>query len=673
MPKVKVDGVEIEIEQGATVLQACEAAGKEIPRFCYHERLSIAGNCRMCLVEMERSPKPVASCAMPVMDGQVIYTNTPLVKKAREGIMEFLLINHPLDCPICDQGGECDLQDQAYNYGGGRSRYDLNKRSVNEKYMGPLIKTHMNRCIHCTRCVRFSEEVAGVSEIGAINRGEDMEITTFLENTVDSEMSANVIDLCPVGALTSKPYSYEARPWELNKVETIDVMDAVGSNIRMDSKGWEVKRVLPRINDEINEEWISDKTRYACDGLLNNRLDVPYIRVNGKLKETSWKDAYNFFIENTKKKKTFGGIVGQTIDLETSFAFKELFLNVFKSSQVDFRQKDLQFDTSNEFNYLFNTKIENIEDCDFILLVGTNPRLEATIVNSKIRKAVKKGCKVYSIGNPGDLHYEYQVLGDNISIIKDLIDGKISQANEIRNSKKPAIIIGESSLDFNSSKATINLTKKLLSDINQLQGFNILHQSSCNVGSLKLGLQSDDLKKVYSADVLYLLNADEIKVQKEKDQFIVYQGTHGGENSEIADIIFPSAAYSEKDGSYANLEGRIQKSFKASYPPGLAKEDWKIFKDLALVLGFDDKLTSFEELRDKMIASYPSFENYNYPTVANTENLKIENVDNNNLKIRIVDTDYYQTNIVARNSETMRQCKESKKISKEEELVTNAV
>ena len=660
MPKVKVDGIEVEVEQGSTVLQACEAAGKEIPRFCYHERLSIAGNCRMCLVEMEKSPKPVASCAMPVMDGQVIYTNTPLVKKAREGVMEFLLINHPLDCPICDQGGECDLQDQAYNYGGGRSRYDLNKRSVNEKHMGPLIKTHMNRCIHCTRCVRFSEEVAGVSEIGAINRGENMEITTFLENTIDSEMSGNVIDLCPVGALTSKPYSYEARPWELNKVETIDVMDAVGSNIRMDSKGWEVKRVLPRINDEINEEWISDKTRYACDGLLNNRLDSPFIRINGKLKEVSWKEALDYLKTNIQNKNSFGGIVGQTIDLETSFAFKNLFGNIFKSDLVDFRQKNLLFDTTHEYNYLFNSKIENIEDCDLILLVGTNPRLEATIINSKIRKAVKKGCKVYSIGNPGELHYKYKVLGDNISIINDLINGNISESNEISSSKKPIIIIGESALKFDTARDVLNLSKKLLKKLNKIDGLNILHQSASNVGCLKLGLQSGDLKKVYSSEVLYLLNADEVEIKKSDNQFIIYQGTHGGENSDIADIILPSAAYSEKDGTYINLEGRSQRAFKVSYPPGQAKEDWEIFDIISLSFGNANTFKSLDDLREKLFDAYPTLRHYDVVPELNLSGINFEESVKQDLKVNIDTIDYYQTNIIARNSETMKQCKESK-------------
>jgi len=660
MPKVTVDGIEVEVEAGSTVLQACEAAGKEIPRFCYHERLSIAGNCRMCLVEMEKSPKPVASCAMPVMDGQVIKTNTPMVKKAREGVMEFLLINHPLDCPICDQGGECDLQDQAFNYGGGRSRYELNKRSVDQKYMGPLIKTHMNRCIHCTRCVRFSEEVAGVSEIGAINRGENMEITTFLENTIESEMSGNVIDLCPVGALTSKPYSYEARPWELNKVETIDVMDAVGSNIRMDSKGWEVKRVLPRINDEINEEWISDKTRYACDGLLNNRIDAPYIKKDGEFKEVSWKDALSFINQNLENKKTFSGLVGQLVDLETSYAFQKLFKNVFNSDLVDFRQKDILFDTSNTFNFKFNTTISKIDEADFILLVGANPRLEATIISSRIRKAVKSGCKVFSIGDPGDQHYKFKVIGNNISILDDLLFGNISESKLLKEAKNPVIIIGESVLKSEISKNVISSVQTLLKDINKLDGFNILHQSASNVGSLILGLQTENLQKVYDADVLYLLNADEVNIDKKNNQFIIYQGSHGGENSKIADVILPGAAYSEKNGSFVNLEGRVQRSYKASYPPGFAKEDFEIFNDISKSKGSNHGYSSFEILREEMISEHKSLGIYDEIQPSDIENLKIERHVKKDHLIEINNIDYYQTNIVARSSQTMNECKSAK-------------
>jgi NADH-quinone oxidoreductase subunit G len=664
MPKVTVDGIEVEVEAGSTVLQACEVAGKEIPRFCYHERLSIAGNCRMCLVEMERSPKPVASCAMPVMDGQVIKTNTPMVKKAREGVMEFLLINHPLDCPICDQGGECDLQDQAFNYGGGRSRYELNKRSVDQKHMGPLIKTHMNRCIHCTRCVRFSEEVAGIAEIGAINRGENMEITTYLENTIDSEMSGNVIDLCPVGALTSKPYSYEARPWELNKVETIDVMDAVGSNIRMDSKGWEVKRVLPRVNDEINEEWISDKTRYACDGLLNNRIDNPYIKKNGKLIEASWKEAINFIYENVSDKKSFAGLVGQLVDLETTYAFKSFLKNTFNSDLIDFRQKDILFDTSDEFNFRFNTSIQKIDECDFILLIGANPRHEATIINTRIRKAVKNGCKVFSIGDPGELHYNYKVIGNNISILDDLINGNISESKILKEAKNPAIIIGESVLKPEVSLSVTNSVKSLLKNINKLDGFNILHQSASSVGNLILGLQSNEIEKIYSSEVLYLLNADEIDPKKLKNKFVIYQGTHGGESSQIADVVLPGAAYSEKNGSFVNLEGRVQKSFKASYPPGFAKEDWEIFLEISnhknINLGFD----SFESLRELMLKEHSRLGNYDQLPETDLDTIKIDRHVKKDFKVDIDLIDYYQSNIIARASTTMSECKNSKILNK---------
>jgi len=660
MIKVTVDNIEVEVEPGSTVLQACETAGKEIPRFCYHERLSIAGNCRMCLVEIDKSAKPIASCAMPVSNGQIIKTNTDMVKKAREGVMEFLLINHPLDCPICDQGGECDLQDQAFNYGGGRSRYQLNKRSVNQKYMGPLIKTHMNRCIHCTRCIRFSEEVAGIAEIGAVNRGENMEITTFLEKTVESEMSGNVIDLCPVGALTSKPYSYEARPWELNKIETIDIMDAVGSNIRVDSKGWEVKRVLPRINDEINEEWISDKTRYACDGLLNNRIDTPYIKKKGKYHSVSWSEAIEFINQNSKNKKNYGGLLGQLVDLETGYAFKELFNKLYNSKQVDFRQKDILFDTSDEFNFTFNTSINKVDRCDFILLIGCNPRLEATIVNYRIRKAVNSGCKVFSIGDPGDLNYIYKILGNNISLLDDLINNKIPESKLLKEAKNPAIIIGESALKSDISQNVISSVKNLLKKINKLNGFNILHQFASNVGSLKLGLQSKNLNKVYNSEFLYLVNCDEVSINKRDDQFIIYQGSHGGENSTIADVILPSSSYTEKNGSFVNLEGRVQKSYKSSYPPGFAKDDWEIFSRIANSNNINLGFKNFNELRKKMITEYPSLGEYDNLPVYDYNNITFDNHEKKDFKIVLNQIDYYQTNIIARSSKTMRDCKNVK-------------
>ncbi|MEK9918997.1 MAG: NADH-quinone oxidoreductase subunit NuoG, partial [Pelagibacteraceae bacterium] len=431
MPKIIINGKEIEFEKGMTVLQACELADVEIPRFCYHEKLSIAGNCRMCLVEMEKSPKPIASCAMPAAEGMNIKTNTEFVKKARKGVMEFLLANHPLDCPVCDQGGECDLQDQSLFYGFDRSRFSEGKRAVKDKYMGPLIKTQMTRCIHCTRCVRFAEEIAGVPEIGAIGRGENMQITTYLEQAMTSELSANVIDLCPVGALTSKPYAFEARPWELKKTESIDVMDAVGSNIRVDTYGWEVKRILPRLNNEINEEWISDKSRYACDGLLKQRIDKPYIKKEGKLVKAEWDEALDLIAEKIKSisPDKIAGHIGDMVSLETIFSFKS-FLEKIGSKNYEFREKKFYINPNEKMNYLFNSTINRIEESDLILLIGCNPRHEATIINARIRKSfVKNKTSIYSIGNPGELTYDYFNIGNDINSIKDIIEGK-SKFNE---------------------------------------------------------------------------------------------------------------------------------------------------------------------------------------------------------------------------------------------------
>jgi len=455
MPKITVNEKKIEFEEGLTVLQVCELAGAEIPRFCYHEKLSIAGNCRMCLVEIEKSPKPIASCAMPATDGMIIKTNTPFVEKARKGIMEFLLANHPLDCPVCDQGGECDLQDQSLYYGFDHSRFTENKRQVKEKYMGPLIKTEMTRCIHCTRCIRFATEVAGIPELGAIGRGEDMEITTYLEKSMDSELSANVIDLCPVGALTSRPYAFEARPWDLKKTESVDVMDAVGSNIRIDTYGWEVKRVLPKINEDINDEWISDKTRYACDGLLKQRLDTPYIRENGKLVQASWTKALKKIVEklNNTKSEEIAGIVGDLVDMESMFIFKEFFNKILNSSNLECRTKKTYLNPKNRMNYIFNSSINGIEQCDLMLLVGTNPRLEATILNARIRKSyVENDIEIFSIGNPGDLTYPYKIIGSNTQVLKDIIDEKHEISDKFKKSKRPIVIIGESALKNHSGK-----------------------------------------------------------------------------------------------------------------------------------------------------------------------------------------------------------------------------
>ena len=656
MPKVKVDGIEIEVENGISVLQACEMAGKEIPRFCYHERLSIAGNCRMCLVEMEKSSKPVASCAMPVAEGQVIYTNTEMVKKAREGVMEFLLINHPLDCPICDQGGECDLQDQSMKYGGGTSRYELNKRSVKEKYMGPLIKTQMNRCIHCTRCIRFAEEVAGVPELGAINRGENMEITTYLEKTLDSELSANVIDLCPVGALTSKPYAFEARPWELTKTETIDVMDAVGSNIRVDTKGWEVKRILPRVNEDINEEWISDKTRYACDGLLTNRIDHPYIRKNGKLIECSWDEAFLKISEQISKTTNVGGLVGGMVDLETIFALKDLLTNISGSASIDFRQKDFYLDSSHLSNNLFNTSIAGVDESDLILLVGANPRLEATIINSRIRKNfINKKTEIFTIGDPGEQTYKIISLGDNLKVLKDIENNNSIFSEKIKTSKKPMIIIGESVLNSKQGRFVLETSKSILKKYNSLNGLNILHQSAASVGAIMLQAHTN-LDDVLENQILYLIGADEINIDN-KNKFIIYQGTHGSKNAKIADVILPGAAYTEKNGLYVNLEGRVQSAFKASFPPGNAKEDWKILRALSDVLNKPLKFNTIEQLRSKMFEFNPALEKIDQLPSMDVNTLGAANVDVIDSKVNYLPIDYYHSNEIAKSSKTMLECK----------------
>jgi len=613
VPKITVNNIEVEFEEGMTILQACELAGAEIPRFCYHERLSIAGNCRMCLVEMEKSPKPVASCAMTATNGMKIKTNTHLVDKARKGVMEFLLANHPLDCPVCDQGGECDLQDQSLFYGLDNSRYTENKRQVKEKNMGPLIKTQMTRCIHCTRCIRFATEVAGIPELGAIGRGEDMEITTYLEKSMESELSANVIDLCPVGALTSKPYAFEARPWELKKTESIDVMDAVGSNIRVDTCGWEVKRVLPRINEDINEEWISDKTRYACDGLLKQRLDTPYIRENGRLIKSSWNKTIKYLIDKIKsyKPNEIAGIVGDLADLEMTYSFKSFFEKSIGSSNLECRQDRIYINPQERMNYIFNSSINGIENSDLILLVGTNPRLEATILNARIRKAyIKNKLKIYSIGDPGDLTYPYINIGSDTSVVREIASGEHDISKKIKKSKKPMIIIGDSALLGMSGKYVFETLKKFLSDNNFINkdwnALNILTQQASRVGAIDCGLYLINESENFSFfnkleneefKFIYLLGADNINFEK-KNKFIVYQGSHGDKGAEIADIILPGAAYTEKNGLFVNLEGKIQNAFKASYPPGDAREDWTIFRDLSNMMKEPLEFNNIKELRE---------------------------------------------------------------------------
>ena len=668
MPKIIVNNKEIEFEEGMTVLQACELAGAEIPRFCYHERLSIAGNCRMCLVEMEKSPKPIASCAMPATDGMKIKTNTALVDKARKGVMEFLLANHPLDCPVCDQGGECDLQDQSLFYGLDHSRYTENKRQVNEKYMGPLIKTQMTRCIHCTRCIRFATEVAGVPELGAIGRGEDMEITTYLEKSMESELSANVIDLCPVGALTSKPYAFEARPWDLKKTETIDVMDAVGSNIRVDTYGWEVKRILPRINEDINEEWISDKTRYACDGLLKQRLDTPYVRENGKLKKTTWDKALKILISKLKSfnPKEIAGIVGDLADLEMIYAFKSFFEKCLGSKNLECRQDRIYINPKERMNYIFNSSINGIEQSDLVLLIGTNPRLEATILNSRIRKAyVKNNLKIYSIGDPGNLTYPYEIIGSTTATIRDIASGLNKFSNKIKKSKKPLVILGESALNEKIGEYVFESIKSFLYENNFIKknwnALNILTQQASRVGSIDLGTYLIEEKDNYSFfnkmqngdfKFLYLLGADNINFDK-KDKFIVYQGSHGDKGAEMADIILPGAAYTEKNGLFINLEGRLQVAYKASYPPGESCEDWGIFKNLAKKMNKSLEYDNVQELRNIIRKKIQS--------KTTKENNKIKKVNFIEGDISIKSIDYYYTNPIARASKVMNECRQVSK------------
>ncbi len=664
MIKLKVNDKEIEVEEGLTVLQACEQAGFEIPRFCYHEKLSIAGNCRMCLVEMEKSPKPIASCAMPAAEGMNIKTNTPKVEKSRKGVMEFLLANHPLDCPVCDQGGECDLQDQSMFYGIDKSRFKENKRHVPEKYMGPLIKTQMTRCIHCTRCIRFATEVAGVPELGAIGRGEDMQITTYLEKAMESELSANVIDLCPVGALTSKPYVFEARPWELKKTETIDVMDAVGSNIRVDTYGWEVKRVLPKVNDDINEEWISDKTRYACDGLKNQRLDSPFIKRNGQFQKTSWEDAYSLIklkINQTTPDK-ISGFTGDLTNMETQFAAREFFDKILTSNYLESRSENIFVDTSKRENYIFNSSINSIEESDFILLVGTNPRYEATILNSRIRKSyLNNRAEIYSFGDQGDLTYPYKVISESNKALDHFLSGNGDLYNKFKNSSKPMVILGFSFFLGKSAKyfqEKLNSFQKnyINEEFKDWKIINVLSKDASTVGAFDLDIinTSDGYNKTLEKlnnnefELIFLFGQDNLNFSK-KNEFVVYIGSHGDKGAETADIVLPSPAYTEQNGYYTNLEGKIQKAYKATYPPGSAKEEWLILNELS-----------------KLIRNKVLFKDRNYleDSLKNYLNTKkkhtLQSSENNNFieeQIKTIQIDYFYSNVIARASKTMSECR----------------
>jgi len=676
MTKLIVDGTEIDVPPEYTLLQACEAAGAEIPRFCFHERLSVAGNCRMCLVELKGSPKPVASCAWGVRDCRpgpngeppVVNTKTPMVKKAREGVMEFLLINHPLDCPICDQGGECDLQDQAMAYGVDSSRYVENKRAVEDKYIGPLVKTIMNRCIHCTRCIRFTTEVAGVSELGAIGRGEDMEITTYLEHAMTSELQSNVVDLCPVGALTSKPYAFTARPWELSKTQSIDVMDALGSAIRIDTRGREVMRILPRNNDDVNEEWISDKTRHVVDGLRTQRLDQPYVRVGGRLTPASWSEAFAVIAGRVKSSAAakIGAIAGDLAGAEEMFALKDLMTRL-GSSNIDARQDGAVFDPAwGRASYLFNATIAGVEQADALLIVGANPRREAAVLNARIRKRWRQGnFPVALIGEKADLTYTYDYLGAGAETLADL--GKSKFAEAFKAAKKPMIIVGAGVFTRKDGGALAALAAKAAAEFGVVadgwNGFSVLHTAASRVAALDLGLVPGAGGKTAAQmaqgglDVLLLLGADEIDVAP--GPFVIYVGTHGDRGAHRADVILPAAAYAEKSAIYVNTEGRVQLANRAAFPPGDAREDWAILRALSDMLGVKLPYDSLSGLRQAMFAAHPHLMRIDQIATGDAADIgKLAKLagtpDKAPLKSGVAD--FYFTNPIARASAIMAEC-----------------
>jgi len=678
MTKLIVDGKEIDVPAEYTLLQACEAAGAEIPRFCYHERLSIAGNCRMCLVEVKGGPKPVASCAWGVRDCRPgpkgeppeISTRSPMVRKAREGVMEFLLINHPLDCPICDQGGECDLQDQAMGYGVDTSRFAENKRAVEDKYLGALVKTSMNRCIQCTRCVRFAAEVCGVPEMGATGRGEDMEITTYLETALTSELQGNLVDICPVGALTSKPYAFAARPWELGKTQSIDVMDGVGSAIRVDTRGREVMRILPRVNDAVNEEWISDKTRHIVDGLRTQRLDRPYIRQNGQLRPASWQEAFEAIAARIARTdgKRIGAIAGDIAAVEEMFALKEL-LTKCGSINLAVQGGDAFDPGAGRATYLFNPTIAGIEQADALLILGSNPRREAAVLNARIRKRWRSGqLKIGVIGPKADLTYGYDYLGAGTDTLGDVAAGKHSFADTLKNAKHPIILVGSGAAARHDGRAVLASAAKLAVDLGALKegwsGFAVLHDTASRVGALDIGfapgaggLNSAEMTTFGTLDVLFLLGADEVKVPD--GTFVVYIGTHGDRGAHRADIILPGAAYTEKSGIFVNTEGRVQMANRAGFPPGQAREDWAIVRALSAALGRKLPYDSLQALRQAIFKAAPHLMRIDGIEPGKTNDINAlagggGNVEKSPFKSSV--EDFYMTNPIARASAVMAEC-----------------
>jgi NADH-quinone oxidoreductase subunit G len=669
MPKLTINGQEIEVPVGTTVLQAAQALGIEIPHFCYHERLAIAGNCRMCLVEQEKAPKPIAACAMPTADGMVIHTESEKARKARKGVMEFLLINHPLDCPICDQGGECDLQDQAMAYGFDRGRFAENKRAVKDKNLGPLVKTSMNRCIHCTRCIRFATEIAGVEDLGATARGEAMEVGTYVERALTSELSANIIDLCPVGALTSKPYAFVARPWELRKTESVDVLDAVGSNIRVDSRGPQVMRVLPRLHEDVNEEWISDKTRFALDGLGKRRLDRPFIRRAGKLVEATWREAFDAIAKRLVGGKV-AAVAGDLCDAESMLALKDL-MAALGSRLVECRQDGAKLDPSVRAGYLFNTTIAGIESADACLLIGTNPRWEAALVNARLRKRYLKGrFKVGAIGPALDLTFPVEMLGEGPGALTALLDGGGAWREQLGNAQRPMLILCQGALRRADGAAILGAARRLAEATNMVRddwnGFNVLHKAAARVAGLDLGLvAAGGIEAIYEGcrteaiDTVWLLGADELDTARLGNAFVVYQGHHGDAGAHRADVILPGAAYTEKDGVYVSTEGRVQVGRRAVFPPGEAREDWRILRAFSEIIARRLPYDTLGALRERLREVNPVFTDIDDSLTRGAWGRFGEDGVPAAAPFAYPVADYYLTDPISRASPTMAACSES--------------
>jgi NADH-quinone oxidoreductase subunit G len=669
MAKLTIDGIEIEVPNGSTVLQAAEAAGKEIPRFCYHERLSIAGNCRMCLVEIEKAPKPVASCGYPVAEGMVVKTDTPMVRNARRGVMEFLLINHPLDCPICDQGGECDLQDQSMGYGAAGSRYAENKRAVKDKYLGPLVKTVMNRCIHCTRCIRFATEVAGVPELGATGRGESMEVGTYVEKALTSELSGCLVDLCPVGALTSKPYAFVTRPWELTKTDSVDVLDALGSAIRVDSRGPDVLRVLPRINEDINEEWIGDKTRHAVDGLKRRRLDRPWVKRDGRLQPATWQDAFAAIAQRLRgvPGERIGAVAGDLCDAESMLALRDL-MAALGSANLDCRQDGAALDATRPDFYRFNSGIAGIDEADAVLLIGTNPRREAPVLNARLRRRwLSAGIPIATIGPAAELTYAAEHLGTGAAALSAL-PGDF--ASKLRDAKRPMVIVGQGALTGANGAAVLAAAWRIAAEAGALladwHGFNVLHTAAARVGALDLGFVpgpgGKDLAGMLGGgvDVLWLLGADEFDTARiGADTFVIYQGHHGDRGAARADVILPGAAYTEKHGTYVNTEGRAQRGYPAVAPPGEAREDWAILRAFSAVIGHTLPYDTLDALRDRLAQAHPAFAQIGHlprGTCTDTAGPSGDVTALGDAPFAHRIANYYQTDPISRASPTMADC-----------------